>query len=164
MLHPDAPLAERMRPARLDEVVGQEHLLAEGSPVVLMRDGRHLSSMVLWGPPGTGKTTVARILHALSSPRGELIEIVPQGASDDTIGEALAKKIEELAATGRVSATPLVRKVAQELGVDLASVTGTGPGGRVTEEDVRAAAGTGAPAGGRTGSIGGNLVSGSLAS
>ncbi|HEY6960710.1 MAG TPA: dihydrolipoamide acetyltransferase family protein [Gaiellaceae bacterium] len=53
------------------------------------------------------------------------------------------------APVGRVQATPLVRRIAQELGVDLAAVTATGPGGRITEEDVRAAAGAGAPAEGR---------------
>ncbi len=59
-----APLADRMRPATFDEVVGQPHLLEPGSPLALMRDGKHLSSIVLWGPPGSGKTTIARLIAA----------------------------------------------------------------------------------------------------
>jgi putative ATPase len=51
-----------MRPATFDELLGQAHLLEPGAPLALMRDGRHLASIILWGPPGTGKTTIARLL------------------------------------------------------------------------------------------------------
>ncbi len=57
-----APLAERLRPARLDDIVGQDHLLGSGRPLRRLVDGGRLASMVLWGPPGTGKTTLARLI------------------------------------------------------------------------------------------------------
>jgi putative ATPase len=58
----DTPLPERLRPATLDEVVGQAHLLGPSGPLRRIAAGGRLPSMVLWGPPGTGKTTLARIL------------------------------------------------------------------------------------------------------
>lgn len=58
---PAPPLAELLRPKSFDEVIGQSHLLGEGKPLWLSFLGRKLHSMILWGPPGVGKTTIARI-------------------------------------------------------------------------------------------------------
>ena len=58
---PTPPLAEFLRPKHLDEVIGQSHLLGEGKPLRLSFVGRKLHSMILWGPPGVGKTTIARL-------------------------------------------------------------------------------------------------------
>src|SRR5215469_5037232 len=66
------PLADRMRPGTLDEYVGQEHLIGPGKPlrVAIERDDR--GSIIFWGPPGTGKTTLAKIIANLS--KAEFIE------------------------------------------------------------------------------------------
>src|SRR5678809_302447 len=78
----DAPLADRLRPRTLDEVIGQEHLTgAEGAIGRMVAAGR-LSSMVLWGPPGTGKTTIARLLAGAVGLRFVAISAVFSGVAD----------------------------------------------------------------------------------
>jgi putative ATPase len=60
--HPAAPLAEKLRPRTLDEVVGQQHLLGPGKPLRVAFESGKPHSMILWGPPGSGKTTLARLM------------------------------------------------------------------------------------------------------
>ncbi len=66
----DAPLAERLRPRTLDEVIGQVHLLGPGKPLRVAFETGRLHSMILWGPPGVGKTTLARLMADAGQPGG----------------------------------------------------------------------------------------------
>ena len=83
------PLAERMRPAGLGDFVGQEHLLGPGQPLERMIRGASLHSMVLWGPPGTGKTTLARMLATSSDAHFIALSAVMAGVKD--IRQAVAE-------------------------------------------------------------------------
>ncbi len=80
--HPDAPLAERLRPRHLDEVVGQRHLLAPGRPLRVAFGAGRLPSMILWGPPGVGKTTLARLLVGASGAHFVVLSAVLAGVKD----------------------------------------------------------------------------------
>jgi putative ATPase len=83
------PLADRMRPRRLEEFVGQTHLLAPGKPLHEAIASGVLHSLILWGPPGTGKTTLARLIAARSSARFIALSAVQAGIKD--IREAVAQ-------------------------------------------------------------------------
>ena len=78
----DAPLADRLRPTTLSEVVGQEHLTGPEGAIGRMVAAGHLSSIILWGPPGTGKTTIARLLAAAVGLRFVSISAVFSGVAD----------------------------------------------------------------------------------
>jgi putative ATPase len=82
--HPGAhaPLAVRLRPRTLDEVVGQSHVLGEGSPLRRLIDGRGESSVILYGPPGTGKTTVASLIAGSSGRRFEALSALNSGVKE----------------------------------------------------------------------------------
>ena len=76
------PLADRLRPAKLADVVGQDHLLGPDGPIGRMVAARRLASMILWGPPGTGKTTIARLLAEASDLAFEPLSAVFSGVAD----------------------------------------------------------------------------------
>ena len=77
-----APLAVRMRPASLDEVVGQGHLLAPGSPLRRLVEGAGVASVILYGPPGSGKTTLAALISQTTGRRFEALSALSAGVKD----------------------------------------------------------------------------------
>jgi putative ATPase len=104
---PDGPLAARMRPQTLDEFVGQEHLLAEGSALRAALESGRPHSMVLYGPPGTGKTTLARLaaekadaafeeLSAVQAGRAEVREVIARARERRTGGRATIFFLDEI--------------------------------------------------------------------
>jgi putative ATPase len=79
---PARPLAERLRPGSIDQVIGQDHLLAGDGAINRMLEGGRLASLVLWGPPGSGKTTIARLLAAHVGLHFEQLSAVFSGVAD----------------------------------------------------------------------------------
>lgn len=77
-----APLPERMRPGSLDEVIGQEHLIAKGSVLRGLIAGGHIPSMIFWGPPGVGKTTLAQLIAGYTSSPFEAISAISTGVKE----------------------------------------------------------------------------------
>lgn len=77
-----APLAERMRPSAFEDVVGQEHLTAADAPIGRMMAGGAFSSVILWGPPGCGKTTLARLIAKASGAVMESVSAVASGVAE----------------------------------------------------------------------------------
>ena len=77
-----SPLAARLRPRDLDDVVGQEHLLAPGRPLRALIETDRLSSVILWGPPGTGKTSLARLVATSTNKRFEELSAVAASVKD----------------------------------------------------------------------------------
>ena len=96
---PDAPLAERLRPRTLDEVVGQQHLLGSGKPLRLAFEAGKPHSMILWGPPGVGKTTLARLMAQAFEAEFIAISAVLAGVKE--IREAVARAEIVLQQSGR---------------------------------------------------------------
>jgi putative ATPase len=96
---PTAPLADALRPQTLDEVVGQQHLVGPGKPLRLAFESGKPHSMILWGPPGSGKTTIARLMAKAFDAEFIALSAVFSGVKD--IREAVQAAEHELARSGR---------------------------------------------------------------
>lgn len=96
---PQAPLAEQLRPKAIDDVVGQTHLLGEGKPLRRAFESGKLPSMILWGPPGVGKTTLARLIANTADAEFIPLSAVLSGIKD--IREAVERADQILQQTGR---------------------------------------------------------------
>jgi putative ATPase len=96
---PAAPLAERLRPQHIAEIIGQSHLLGQGKPLRLAFESGKLHSMILWGPPGVGKTTLARLMASAFDAEFVPLSAVLSGVKD--IREAIAQAEQTLQQSGR---------------------------------------------------------------
>jgi len=94
-----APLADRLRPRRLDDIVGQDHLIGPGQPLRVLIEADKLSSVILWGPPGTGKTTLARVIAGHTAKSFETLSAVTAGVKD--VREVVARAEHRLGERGQ---------------------------------------------------------------
>lgn len=96
---PTGPLAARMRPKNLDDVLGQDHLIGPSGPIRRVLETGHIPSIILWGPPGTGKTTLAAIIARTAGYHLHEISATASGVKD--VRAAVAEAIERRRRTGR---------------------------------------------------------------
>jgi putative ATPase len=95
----NAPLAARMRPRTFDEFVGQEHIVGEGKTLRRAIEEDRVPSLVLWGPPGTGKTTLARIIASMTGSHFETVSAVSSGVAD--LRRVMSEAAERLGESGQ---------------------------------------------------------------
>src|ERR671924_2432226 len=96
---PPGPLADRMRPRTLDEIVGQDHLLGPGRVLRTAIESGELHSMILWGPPGSGKTTLASLMAQITGARFVAFSAVLSGVKE--IRQVIAEADSERTLRGR---------------------------------------------------------------
>jgi putative ATPase len=97
-LRSQAPLAARLRPRALDDIVGQDHLLAVGAPLRRLIETDRLTSAILWGPPGTGKTTLAEVIALITNRAFERLSAVTAGVKE--VREAVDRATDRLGQRG----------------------------------------------------------------
>jgi putative ATPase len=94
-----APLADRLRPRTLDDIVGQDQLIGPGKPLRVLIEADRLSSVILWGPPGTGKTTLARVIAGHTAKAFETLSAVTAGVKD--VRDVVARAEQRLGERGQ---------------------------------------------------------------
>lgn len=116
------PLAERMRPQRIDAFVGQEHLLAQGKPLRVAFESGEFGSIILWGPPGSGKTTLAKLLagaaradffmlSAVASGVSEVREVLQKAMNNRKVGKQTVLFIDEIHRFNKAQQDALLQRV-----------------------------------------------------